>query len=177
MNVLLLNPNSWGRAFTPIGLSTVSGLLKERGHKVKLFDTTFYDDWEINEQAEGEKYLSYKHTDLSKYGVSAKNGNQVEDLSQLIAHFKPELIILSILSSHLQGEGEYNMYYYGTELLKKVDTMHIPILVGGIVPSVMPEEVLKDGIVDIVCRGECEEAIAELVENNIYKKFMGKKGG
>lgn len=164
MNVLLLNPNSWGRAFTPIGLSTVSGLLKDRGHTVKLFDTTFYDDWEINEQAEGEKYLSYKYTDLSKYGVGVKKGNQVNDLKELVADFKPELIILSILSSHLQGEGEYNMYYYGKELLKKVETKDIPVLVGGIVPSVMPEEVFKDGTVDIVCRGECEEAIAELVE-------------
>jgi radical SAM superfamily enzyme YgiQ (UPF0313 family) len=164
MNVLLLNTNSWGRAFTPIGLSTVSSLLKERGHSTKLFDTTFYDDWEINEQAEGEKYLSYKYTDLSSYGVEVNKGSQVEDLKHLVDEYQPDLIIFSILSSHLQGEGEYNMYYYGKELLKKSGLNNIPVLVGGIVPSVIPEEVMNDGLVDIICRGECEEAIAELVD-------------
>ena len=164
MRVLLLNPNSWGRAFTPIGLATVSALLKNRGHSANLFDTTFYDDWEINEQAEGEKYLSYKYTDLSKYGVEFIKGDKVEDLKQTIAEYRPDLIITSILSSHLQGEGEYNMYFYGRELLKKIGVKGIPVLVGGIVPSVMPDEVINDGVVDIVCRGECEEAIAELVD-------------
>jgi anaerobic magnesium-protoporphyrin IX monomethyl ester cyclase len=164
MNILLLNPNSWGRAFTPIGLATVSGLLKDRGHSTKLFDTTFYDDWEVNEQAEGEKYLSYKFTDLSEYGVKTKKSDQVEDLKKLVAEYRPSLIIFSILSSHLQGEGEYNMYHYGKELLKKAEVKGIPVLVGGIFPSVKPDEVLDDGVVNMVCRGECEEAIAELVD-------------
>ena len=113
MRVLLLNPNSWGRAFTPIGLATVSALLKNRGHSAKLFDTTFYDDWEINEQAEGEKYLSYKYTDLSKYGVEFIKGDKVEDLKQTIAEYRPDLIITSILSSHLQvnDSAQKTLYY------------------------------------------------------------------
>ncbi|MBT6052565.1 MAG: B12-binding domain-containing radical SAM protein [Candidatus Scalindua sp.] len=164
MNILLLYPNLWGRAFTPIGLAMMSSVLKQRGHAVKLFDTTFYSCGGINEQSEGERYLSYKATDLSKYGVEFEKRDAVEELQGLLGEYKPGLIVFSIFSSHLHSEGEYNMYYHGKNLLDKTGVKDIPVVVGGIVPTVMPEKVLNDGIVSMVCLGECEDAIGELAD-------------
>ena len=163
MNVLLLNLNHWGRSFTPIGLAMVSSVLKERGHSTKLFDTTFYNFNTINEQKEGEKYLSYKQTDLSNYSVKFDKTDEVADFKQILSDYKPDLIIFSVFSSHLNSEGEYNMYYYGRELIKK-SGKNIPVLVGGIIPTSIPEKVIHDGVTDIICLGECEEAIGELAD-------------
>jgi len=183
MNVLLLNLNHWGRSFTPIGLAMVSSVLKERGHSTKLFDTTFYNFNTINEQKEGEKYLSYKQADLSNYGVKFDKTDEVTDFKQILSDYKPDLIIFSVFSSHLNSEGEYNMYYYGRELLNKTGK-NIPVLVGGIVPTSIPEKVIHDGVTDMICLGECEEAIGELADKmemggditNI-KNIWVKKGG
>ena len=40
--VLLINPSKWGRGITPIWVASHSAVLKNNGHEVKLFDTTFY---------------------------------------------------------------------------------------------------------------------------------------
>lgn len=164
MKVLLLYPNRWGRGFTPIGLSMISAVLKERGHTTRLFDTTFYDAGFINEKTEGEKYLSYKPVDLSNYGVKFVKRNEIEDLKQLVSEYNPELIVFSIYSSHLHSEGEYNMYNHGKELILQAGIRKIPVVVGGIIPTVIPDRVLDYGVTDIICRGECEEAIGELVD-------------
>ena len=48
MNVLLIYPNPKGSYMLATGIALLSAVLKREGHKVKLFDTTFYDELNID---------------------------------------------------------------------------------------------------------------------------------
>lgn len=64
------------------------------------------------------------------------------------------------------------------ELIKKM--RNIPIIFGGSHPTAYPEEVLKNDCVDMVCRGEGELALLELVNNpeqTDVKNIWFKKDG
>ena len=47
--ILLINPSKWRRGITPIWIASHSALLKSKGHQVKLFNATFYEEWSIDE--------------------------------------------------------------------------------------------------------------------------------
>ena len=53
--ILLLNPNKWGRGITTIWIASHSALLKKNGHQVELFDSTFYENWTVDETAYNTK--------------------------------------------------------------------------------------------------------------------------
>ena len=65
-NVLLIHPNKWGRGITTIWIASHSASLKKAGHKVKLFDCSFYEDWTVNEVAFNTKNEMYKKSDYEK---------------------------------------------------------------------------------------------------------------
>ena len=47
--VLLINPNQWGRGITHLWVASHLAILKKFNHEVKLFDSTFYNDWSQDE--------------------------------------------------------------------------------------------------------------------------------
>ena len=58
--ILFINPGKWGRGITPIWIASHSAVLKSKGHKVELFDCTFYENWTENEEkynTENKQYL------------------------------------------------------------------------------------------------------------------------
>jgi anaerobic magnesium-protoporphyrin IX monomethyl ester cyclase len=68
--VLLINPSKWGRGITPIWIASHSAVLKSKGHKVKLFDCTFYENWTVNENkfnTENKQYKSSEYFDYITY--------------------------------------------------------------------------------------------------------------
>ncbi len=70
---------------------------------------------------------------------------------------KPDLIGFSV------NTGSYHWALDMAGELKKYT--QIPIIFGGIHPTAVPEGVLKNACLDMVCVGEGEEALLELVEN------------
>ena len=42
INVLLIYPNTFGMNMLPPAIALFSALLKKEGHKVEIFDTTYY---------------------------------------------------------------------------------------------------------------------------------------
>ena len=48
MNILLVYPNPKGSYMLSTGIALLSACLKRDGHKVKLFDTTFYNETNID---------------------------------------------------------------------------------------------------------------------------------
>ena len=91
--------------------------------------------------------------------------------------WKPDLIAFSVIS---------DKYVWACELAIAIKKkMDVPIIFGGIHPTSMPEEVINNDFVDMICVGEGEEAFAELIRSlakkenrqdilNIWFKTNGK---
>ena len=79
-----------------------------------------------------------------------------------VLRFKPDLIAFSAIT---------NLYLPITRLAWKIKkVLNIPIVIGGIHPTSIPEEVIKDECYDAVCIGEGEEPLAELLERIEQKR-------
>lgn len=91
--------------------------------------------------------------------------------------YKPDLIGMSIMTNNFQFYRDF-----GRKLKKMTDT---PVIVGGIHPTSVPEEVIKEDWVDMLCIGDGEEALLELVEtlqagkdiSNIRNLWVKDKNG
>ncbi len=101
-----------------------------------------------------------------------------DDVLALIESWKPGLIAFSCLTQQ---------YVAATELarwLRAHSETLPPMIVGGIHPTMVPSEVMSDGLWDHVGVGECEDALAELVARlergespDDVKNFLSWKGG
>jgi radical SAM superfamily enzyme YgiQ (UPF0313 family) len=163
MKVLLVYFNTAARASFPLGLSTLANYIKGKGYTVEVFDTTFY-----------KEFLANKRDILrEEFGFYKKVGNPVEikyfdapltdDLKKKIDDFRPDIIGLSILSAHFRFSRTISRF------IKKFFPS-IPVIVGGLHPTLAPDETISDPSVDMICIGEGEYAFAELLERMESKK-------
>jgi anaerobic magnesium-protoporphyrin IX monomethyl ester cyclase len=118
------------------GLRTISSVLKKNGHKTKLIFLT-----------PGELFKEFRYDSIGGISYSHK---QLEDLSNIIK--KCDLVGISVMTNYFEKSAQV------THNIKCLD---IPVAWGGIHPMIKPEESLK--YADMVCLGEGEEAILELV--------------
>lgn len=156
INVLLAYANSSMDNLIPLGTSLLSACLKEAGHNVKLFDTTFYKTKEETGDDARVKTLQVKKTDLSEFGISPKKTDMKEDFKKVIKDFRPDLIGVSVI------ETTYNI---GLNLLKATKNQNIPTIMGGIHVTFSLDDVINEDCVDMVCAGEGEDALVELANN------------
>ena len=70
-----------------------------------------------------------------------------------------------------------DMFHLGIKLLNKVKYLKIPTIAGGVFPTFAPKLVLSFDAIDIVCKGEGEEAITELCRRMEQKKSIDDIGG
>ncbi len=80
--------------------------------------------------------------------------------------FNPDIIAFSCITNH------YPIIKNMAEKLKAA--LDVPIIIGGIHPSSLPERVIEEKCFDIVCIGEGEEAFAELLEKMEKKESILK---
>lgn len=155
IKVLLIYPNPMMDNLIPIGVSLLSACLKQAGHQTKLFDTTFYDSGEEVGEHFREKTLQVIKTDLSELGIKREKGQQemFEDFRKIVEDYQPQLIALSVIEI---------AYPQGISLLRSIEDLEIPTVVGGVHATFSPEEVIEESCVDMVCVGEGEDALVEL---------------
>lgn len=123
-----------------LGIEYLSAILKKAGHQTYLIldPVLFADSGGIN-IPRLPSYFNYSKKIIKK-----------------ILIIKPNLICFSCVSDN---------YMWALGLARKLkEVFNIPIAFGGIHPTSVPEEVIKQACVDFVCVGECEEAIVELVQ-------------
>ena len=124
-----------------IAIELLSSFLKERGCDVKvIFDPRVF----ATEAFDFKKLASF--FDISKHIVKQINEE------------KPDLIGFSIFTFNYQ-------YYLKLAKAIKKSGQEAPIVFGGIHPTSVPDRVIKEECVDIVCVGEGEYALLELLEN------------
>ncbi len=81
-----------------------------------------------------------------------------EDLLAIVESWKPGVVAFSCLTMQYQEALRIARW-----LRESCDALP-PLVVGGIHPTMVPDEVMADGAWDHVGVGECEDALAELVE-------------
>lgn len=141
-----------------LGLEYLSAAVKKSGHQVGLtFDPALFYD---------KHYLNIDR--LAKI-FDARESIACHALSQ-----DPDIIGFSVFTHNYQWALSI------ARLIKR--KKDIPVIFGGIHPTVLPEEVLIQDCVDMVCIGEGEEALAQLLntletENKNINNIWFKEGG
>ncbi|RMF94482.1 MAG: radical SAM protein [Candidatus Schekmanbacteria bacterium] len=142
-----------------LGIEYLSSALKKDGHEVELaFDPGL------------DNFLGFIDV-----GVLKKLSGDKWYLEK-IKSFKPDLIGFSCLT---------NLYSFACEKARKIkEHFDIPIVIGGIHPTILPDYVMENGNFDILCIGEADEAFPELLrkmqkEEGYYdtKNFWFRKNG
>lgn len=143
----------------PPGVALLSACLKKEGHFVKLFDTTSYNSVTIDGIEDAIDADESKSDRLNVRPFKAHEkvvlnyGNVFDDFRSTVLDFAPDLIALSTTE---------DMFHLGIALLKRIDDLGILTIAGGVFPTFAPKLVLSYEQIDIVCKGEGEDALTEL---------------
>ncbi len=153
--ILFVYPNKEAYPIIPISIGLLSGILKREGHEVELFDITFMMPLRIDHVAR-EKSGVVEPVNVETYWGPAEAWNIDEEFKKKIESFDPNLIAFSIVE---------NNYGCARNLFKTAkETKNVPILVGGLFPTMAPKFFIEDRNVDLICVGEGEHTIVEIAK-------------
>ncbi|MDP2941072.1 MAG: radical SAM protein [Candidatus Omnitrophota bacterium] len=124
-----------------LGIELLSSVLKREGFSTSLvFSAGLFDD---------KQYLDIPFL--------RKAFNHPRQLVEAVIREKPDLVCFSVVTDMYEWAGQV-----AGEIKK---SLAVPIIFGGIHASSIPEEVIKKEFVDMVCLGEGEAALLELVRS------------
>jgi len=142
----------------PPAIALFYTLLKQRGHKVDLFDSTNYkipgEEW-FDSDKEKEKNLNVRPYDSSILDSAIHQTDVYEDFRKKVIQFNPDLIAMSATE---------DIFPVGIGLLKHIRDLDIPVLAGGVFSTFAPDLALSYDEIDMVCVGEGEYMLAELCD-------------
>lgn len=157
LNILLINPYTpefvtHRDKSIPSGLLYLASTLQRHKHKVGLVDVN--NDF-INSEHKGQKVNTTKYFST--------------EFIDKINSFKPNLVGISVLFS-----GRFKPTLYISQIIKK-HYPYIPIVLGGIHPSIFPKEILKNySYVDYIIIGESEDSFPKLIEAHFNDRRLIK---
>ena len=144
----------------PPAIATFSAILKREGHKVRVFDTTYYAvDHGIDSDGSKEQGLNVVpyQNEMEKKGLRIKDSNWKDDLHKLVKEYCPDILFLSSTE---------DMWELGIKILGEIkdykDKNKIPVLAGGVFPTFAPEICINFDLIDMICVGEGENALVDL---------------
>jgi len=182
IKVLFIYPNTFGMNMLPPAIATFSAILKKEGHKVEVFDTTYYStDHGNNSDGTKEQGLNVVpfSEQMKKRGMVPKNSKWQDDVKKKVNNFQPNLIALSTTE---------DMWELGIKIIEEIkeykEKNNVPIIAGGVFPTFAPDICIKHSLVDLVCVGEGENALIDLckkIENkedylNVTNLWIKKEG-
>ena len=133
MRVLFVYPNLYTQMGFNHGLASLSAVLKRAGHETRLVN--------LNEN-------------LPPVPTN-------EEILDIVRDWEPGLIAFSCLTQQYRPGLELARWLRDAAAREGLDLP--PVIVGGIHPTMVPLDVLADGVWDHVGVGECEDALSELV--------------
>ena len=156
--VLLIYPNQRGMNMLLPDVGLLSSILKEDGNDVELFDTTYYEKLDESDSAEidsdnikTEKLMARPYKMPNE--ITLKTTNVFDDFKEKVESFGPDLLAISCTE---------DMFELGISLLRKVREYKIPTIIGGVFATFAPDLALSYDEIDIVCKGEGEDALRTL---------------
>ena len=158
--VLFVYYNPRKMSLIPPSIAIFSRLLKSMGVEVALFDTTLYEKHEdCDVEVIDEKNLVSKpfSDNLNKYRdkIVYKTTDVYSDLGKIVNEFKPDLLAVTAVESTFEGS---------IRLLKSIHRHKIPTIMGGVFATFAPHIAIARPEVDMICIGEGERALVELVD-------------
>ncbi|MFA5039297.1 MAG: radical SAM protein [Candidatus Omnitrophota bacterium] len=156
---LLIYPNQQEVGCKPPAISCLSAVVKGAGHGFKLLDMTPYEIVSgIVSKEIGEERFEYKKVSNPER-LPPRTKISLEEfkglLRRLIEDYRPDLIGFTTI-----------IHFF--PMAKKLGTFiktfsSVPIIVGGVHPTARPDEVIGEPFVDMLCMGEGEGALVELL--------------
>jgi radical SAM superfamily enzyme YgiQ (UPF0313 family) len=149
LKILFIYPNHQSELRVPLAISILIAKLRSAGHTVKLFDSTFYGKFKTDDEIR----LDVEKTNLTDLVGKVDNVEPRSALNNVISSFHPEFIFTSLVERNFQT---------AKELLRDVS---IPILVGGILPTIAPDFVSSQDWIDYICVGEGEDTVLDFLKD------------
>lgn len=157
--ILMIYPNQQELGCKPPALSIFSAVVKQSGHEFRLLDMTQYEIMSgVISKNIGEERFEYKKVSNPER-LPARSPVSLDEFKQILKNeineYKPDLIGFTAISHFFPMTKRLGSY------IKTVSS--VPIIVGGVHPTVCPEKVIAEDFVDIICIGEGEGALVELL--------------
>ncbi len=156
--VLLIYPALYRTTGLHVGIGSLSAALKESGHEVRVFDTAFYKDAAEDKgdqiKIRAERGISKEIRTEDEF-MPPNTTDMQEDLIGLITEYSPDLIGISVL------ETVYDLSLQISRLIKR-HFPEMPVIAGGVMPSLVPDAFIGESSIDMVCIGEGETPLIEL---------------
>ena len=155
--ILLINPpwniffNQEG-SYAPLGLCCIAAVLEKKGYNTKIFNCDLTSD--------NFRLTSLKTMNDSKDSfadcVDKEKHPIWQEIRKCLKEESPDIIGISVLTS------KHTIALKIAVIAKSINP-NMKIIFGGVHPSILPDEALKEVVVDYVVRGEGEETILELL--------------
>lgn len=153
--ILFIYPNASGIRRIPLGISILSACLKRAGHVVELFDTTFYTKSDTDNDRRESLGIVLK-VDMSSVHSMRHEGDPVQDLHEQISAFRPDIIAVSLLQDN---------YHFAHHLISGIKSVtNAYVVIGGVMPTLVPGFILRSMSADAVIVGEGETAMVQLAD-------------
>jgi len=157
IKVLFIYPNNPGMILPPPALALFSAILKKEGHKMEIFDLSYYSTgFGINSDGSRMENLNVVPFKMgSKGGV--KKSDWKSDIKNQLKKFQPDLIAIT------STEDMWELGMYVLDEIKEFKIKNkIPVVTGGVFCTFAPDICIKYPHVDMVCVGEGEQALVNL---------------
>jgi radical SAM superfamily enzyme YgiQ (UPF0313 family) len=166
MKILFVYPNHEGYFRVPIGLTLIMTVCEIEGHDVGLFDTTFIASEDNLDSKGREKDKLTKPIPMDEMFTHHTQEEIVTAWIKKINDFKPDLIAVSILE---------DAYKFADVLLSAAKkNFNIPIVVGGVTPTMSPDVTIENPNIDMIVQNEGEIAFKELLSAMENKTSLSK---
>ncbi len=156
--VLLTMIGSTQAGSKPISNSIIAAVLKEKGHEVVQFDTTFMDIGFPLDSDMVSKLKQFKHIDYGKYNLKIdKSIDPEKAFLEMVEREEPDVIFASTMT---------DMFPYTCDFIRLAkEKRSINAVMGGIHPTLNPQECIDTDCIDAICIGEGEGAIIDYLDN------------
>lgn len=126
--------------FESLSIEMLSAALKQHGHDARLFyDPQLFDDFFIRNRR------------------LARAFEMRDDLVERVVAWRPDAVGLSVVTHN---------YRWALDIARRIKRRSdVPIVMGGVHATLLPEKTLENDAIDYVVRGEGEFALLELLES------------
>ncbi len=158
IRVFFIYPNTFGMNMLPPALALFSALLRQHGHEIKVFDSTYYQtDYGVDSDGTKMEFLNVLPYKMDERGIRLRTSDWRTDIQAQVAEFRPDLIAISATE---------DMWELGMHIMAEIESYKtankVPVIAGGVFPTFAPELCLRWPLVDMVCVGEGENCLVDL---------------
>lgn len=153
--VLIVYPNLPLMLVPSIAVGLFTSVFKREGYEVDLFETTHYLNDDISSSENRVEMLNVREFDIENDLNIRVKTDMYGDFRRKVEEFNPHFLIYSVVE---------DVFLQTLNLIKQVDDLDIPHLLGGVFPTYAPEKCIAQPEVNMVGHGEGENVVKLVAE-------------